>query len=86
MRYSHHSIPQPRQLCFDFDEITPEEFEQLCRKLVEQAAQLRDELISYNIAFQRLKVNLEAIAGCSLEDWNDPTMMEYARLCIGIVA
>lgn len=71
-----------KQLSFDFETPTGEEVAALCDALVTQAGLLWEAVIEYNVAFQRLQIDAEAVAGCSLEDWTDDTLIAYASLCI----
>lgn len=69
-----------KQLCLDFDTPTPEEFPALVIRLVRQCRKLNEQIRKHNAALRRAKGHAEKIAGCSLEGWDEQTLMEYLRL------
>lgn len=68
------------QLHLPFEVEPDEPFAELGTRLVTEAEKLREALEDYNIAFQAALRDAEEIAGCSLEDWPDETVLEYLRL------
>jgi hypothetical protein len=68
---------QPEQLSFDFETI---DFTQTVIRLFRAARKLREKLRKHDAAIRRAFQAAEDIAGCSLDGWDEDTLVEYLRL------
>lgn len=65
------------QLSFDFETI---HFTQTVVRLLREARKLREKIRKHNAAFRKALQAAEDIVGCSLDEWEEDTLVEYLRL------